>query len=70
MGFTAVFDIPNLLWRWIDILSLQNTLTCHFVYDAKHVGLRILIFFFCISLNPENNLHAHNTGFQHICAPY
>lgn len=66
---TAVFVIPNLLWRLVSghckILS-----TCQSVDDAKHVGLRILIFFFCISLNPGNNLHAHNTEFQHSHAPY
>lgn len=67
---TAVFEIPNLLWRLVSdrckILS-----ACQCVDDAKHAGLRILlIFFFCISLNPGNNLHAHNTEFQHFHAPY
>lgn len=67
---TAVFEIPNLLWRLVSdrckILS-----ACQCVDDAKHVGLRILLtFFFYISLNPGNNLHAHNTEFQHFHAPY
>lgn len=33
----------------VGIRSLQNTR--HFVDDAKRIGLRILIFFFCISWN-------------------
>lgn len=66
---TAVFEIPNLLWRLVsDCCKLLSTCQC--VDDAKHVGLRTLIFFFCISLNPGNNLHTHNTEFQHIHAPY
>lgn len=49
---------------------MHSPWTCQFVEDTEHVGLRILTFFFCISLNPGNNLCAHNTEFQHIHAPY
>lgn len=42
---TAVFEIPNLLWRLVSdrckILS-----ACQCVDDAKHAGLRILHSFF------------------------
>lgn len=69
MGFTAVFEMPNLFGRLVSDHH-RILLVCLFVDDAKHVGLRILKFFFCISLNPGNNLHAHNTEFQHIHAPY
>lgn len=69
MVFTAVFEIPNLFGRLV-LDHCKILLICQFVDDAKHVGLRVLKFFFCISLTPGNNLHAHNTEFQHIHAPY
>lgn len=41
---TAVFEIPNLLWRLVlDCCKILSTCQC--VDDAKHVGLRILILF-------------------------
>jgi hypothetical protein len=54
----------------VDVSSLQDILT-YLADDAKHVGLRILtfFFFFFFSFKPSNNLHAHNTEFQHIHAP-
>lgn len=50
MGFTAVFEIPNLFWRLVSD-HCKILWTCQLVDNAKHVGLRILIFLFCISLN-------------------
>lgn len=54
-------------WCWITaeyfwfvyLLMMQSTLDWEYLNS-----------FFCISLNPGNNLHAHNTEFQHIHAPY
>lgn len=68
VGLAAVFERPALLQILVSdqctVLGLVSLLR------TEHVGLRILTFFFCISLNPGNNLCAHNTEFQHILAPY
>ena len=64
--------MPNLFGRLVSD-HCRILLVCLFVDDAKHVGLRILKFFFCISLNPGNNLHAHNTEFSismHLIKPH
>lgn len=72
IGFTAVFEISNLFERLV-LDHCKIPLTCQCVDNAKHVGLIILKFFFCISLNPGNNLHAHKQNFNismHLIKPH
>lgn len=42
---------------WCRITAKYFWLVSLLMMQTKHVGLRILMFFFCISLNPGNNLH-------------
>lgn len=56
-------DHCRILWLAI-LLMMQSTL------DWEYLRSFFVCFCFHISLNPGNNLHAHNTEFQHTHVPH